>query len=104
MKDTNHLPPDDELRRIGIELQAEYRLAGVELPPDLTPEQLARSVFDGLRGVLEEETPTYLRIHSEVREEPGPTATGDDIHALVQSRLEEWRRKTRGEEGPAASA
>ena len=104
MKDTNHLPPDDELRRIGIELQAEYRLAGIELPPDLTPEQLARSIFDGLRGVLEAETPTYLRIHSDVKAELGPTATDDDIHALVQSRLKEWRRKPRGEEGPAASA
>ena len=104
VNDTNHLPPDDVLRSIGTALQAAYRLAGIDLPPDQTPEQLARSVFDRLRAVLEEDAPTYLRIHSEVTTELGPTATAEDIRALLQARLAEWRRKTRDQQGPAASA
>jgi hypothetical protein len=104
MTDTSHLPPEDALREIGLQLQAEYRLAGIELPPELTPEDLARSVFDGLRSTLEEVCAAHLRIHADVKAALGAAADADQIHAEVAARFAEWTRTRRAGSGPAASA
>jgi hypothetical protein len=104
MDDTSHLPADDVLRRIGNELEAVYRSAGVGLPVGLTPDQFARAILQGMHHELEQWSPHFQSIYSEVQAELGPGASSEEFLARLDARIEEWTRQHRNRSGPAASA
>ena len=104
LDDTDHLPPPEILREIGNELLREYRANGWDLPADITPEQLARTVLDDMRRNLEDGRPEYRRIVQVVLAELGPTATQEQLMALLEKRLSEGLRDHPTNPGSGASA
>ncbi len=104
MTDRNHLPPPEVLRQIGEQLRLELRAAGIEPPSDVTPEQIAESIFDYMRAELDETPPgEFQELCAKVRAELGPEASREQFGAVLAGRLAEARRRRRSSE-PGASA
>jgi hypothetical protein len=99
MSEREHHPLPEVLREMGEQLEAEYRAAGVQIPPGMTPEELARSVFDFMRGELD---PDFKRAAEEVRATLGPDASEEVFYARLRDLLDKLQRP-KGP-GPAASA